>query len=307
MQLCIKTVIPSLFPFLVLSGYINSSLAGQRLKLLRPLGRICGIPSGCESSLVLGLFGGYPIGAQCIGAAYKSHTLSKQDAERMLGFCNNAGPAFIFGMLSGMFSNALMPWVLWAIHICSALVCGCLLPGKSKQEACGVQSSQITAAKAMEQGLKAIATICGWVIVFRVAIRILTIRVLWLAPLLQQIMFVGFMELTNGSLEAVYLPEELRFVLCSVFLGFGGVCIAMQTASVAKGLRIHVYLIGKILQASVSGIVSLLLLPVLFPSAKLNPSLIATLVAVFLAAVIFSRKNSSNFHKHGIQYRKQTS
>ena len=37
-ELCLRTVIPSLFPFFIISAALTSSLAGMKLPLLRPLG-----------------------------------------------------------------------------------------------------------------------------------------------------------------------------------------------------------------------------------------------------------------------------
>ena len=61
-SLCIFTVLPSLFPFFFFCNLINSRLLGYRMRPLRPICRLCGIPEGAESILVIGLLGGYPIG-----------------------------------------------------------------------------------------------------------------------------------------------------------------------------------------------------------------------------------------------------
>ena len=127
-SLCIRTIIPSLFPFLALSGVINNCLIGQKLRLLQPIGRFCKIPKGAESLLVLGFLAGYPIGAQLVTQAYRSGKLSARSARRMLGFCNNAGPAFLFGLVSPLFSSIKMIWALWAIQILSALTVSYILP-----------------------------------------------------------------------------------------------------------------------------------------------------------------------------------
>ena len=68
-ELCLKTVIPSLFPFFVLSILLTSSLLGSRIPLLRPLGRLCGVPKGAESLLIPAFLGGYPVGAQSVPEA----------------------------------------------------------------------------------------------------------------------------------------------------------------------------------------------------------------------------------------------
>ncbi len=64
-ELCLRTVIPSLFPFFVLSILLTSSLLGSSLIVLRPLGRLFGMPEGAESLLIPAFLGGYPVGREC--------------------------------------------------------------------------------------------------------------------------------------------------------------------------------------------------------------------------------------------------
>ena len=74
-QLCISTVIPSLFPFLFLSGIFGRSCSGTGLPG-QLLGKAYGLPPGMEVMLVTMLLGGYPVGAQCIYEAYRQGTVS---------------------------------------------------------------------------------------------------------------------------------------------------------------------------------------------------------------------------------------
>ena len=126
--ICLNTLIPSLFPFFLLSILLTGALGEQDIPLLRPVAKLCRIPNGAESLLAIGLLGGYPVGAQNVALAYRSGQLSKEQAARMITFCNNAGPAFIFGILGSIFSFPAVPWLLWTIHIISALLVGISLP-----------------------------------------------------------------------------------------------------------------------------------------------------------------------------------
>lgn len=121
-NLCLQTVIPSLFPFLLLSILLTSAFSGQALPSIKPLCRLFNIPSGTESIFLSGFLGGYPVGAQCIGQAYRHGLLSQNTSLHMLRFCSNAGPAFLFGMVSNFFENRFTVWLLWLVHILSALL-----------------------------------------------------------------------------------------------------------------------------------------------------------------------------------------
>ena len=262
-MLCLQTVIPSLFPFFFISGMVNRTLLGYSGKALSPIGRVCGIPSGAESLIILGLTGGYPVGAQAISSAYENGCITKRDAERMLGFCNNAGPAFVFGMVASIFENKWIPWGLWGILIISALLTGMILPGKSNI-VCRIPQNGKN--KPLEQALKAISIVCGWVILFRVLIFFLNRWFLWLLPANWAAVLSGLLELTNGciALHNSFTPA-FQFVAFAGLLSFGGFCVGLQTVSVAGKLSCKTYFFGKLLQTVISIVLSIIFCIVAFP------------------------------------------
>ena len=261
--LCIYTVIPSLFPFFFISGMINRSLLGCSGKLFKPMGRLCGIPAGAESILLLGLTGGYPVGAQAIGIAYESGQLNKKDAQRMLGFCSTAGPAFVFGLVGAMFENKLIPWVIWICLIASSLLTGMLLPHKS-QNACRISAQN--KKNPLEQAIRAMASVCGWVILFRVLISFLKRWILWLFPLEVSAVITGFLELTNGCIEiSKHANPAFAFIAITGMLAFGGICVGLQTISVTGALSCKNYFKGKVLQTVIAMILAVICSIFLFP------------------------------------------
>ena len=95
--------------------------------------------------------------------------------------------------------------------------------------------------------------VCAWVILFRILISFLEKWILWILPKYIQIMLIGALELTNGCLELSTLENEnIRFVICSALLSFGGICIVMQTTAVTANLRLNKYIQGKLLQTLIS-------------------------------------------------------
>ena len=252
-QLCLITVIPSLFPFFVLSILLNSTLSGFQLPFLGKIGQLCGIPTGAEPLLISGFLGGYPVGAQGIAEAFKAGQLSRQTAQRMLAFCNNPGPAFLFGMVASFFPESWMVWALWAIHISGALFTAVILPSPTTDDCTLSGKSAMSANQIMARALSAMGTVCGWIIVFRVLVEFLQRWILFLLPVSFQVAVAGMLELSNGC---CFLPlienMDMRFILCSGMLAFGGLCVTMQTISVSSGLSIRHYLLGKFIQTSFS-------------------------------------------------------
>lgn len=252
-ELCLKTVIPSLFPFFLLSTVLTSAFLGSSLGVLRPLGKLCGIPKGGESLLISGFLCGYPVGAQSIAAAYRSGQLSREEAQRLLSFCNNAGPAFLFGMVAAMFPRKWMAWALWGIHLFGAVLTAILIPGKGTRAVCPSRETAASVSEALNRSVRIMAAVCGWVVLFRVLIAFLSRWVLWLLPTSAQVAVIGLLELSNGCCELLSVSDvALRFVICSGLLAFGGLCVTMQTVSVTAGLSLRDYFLGKLLQTAFS-------------------------------------------------------
>lgn len=249
LDLCAQVVIPSLLPFIFISACLTGGNYFPRL----PSMEVIGIPKGVESIFVLGLLGGYPVGAQGIYDSYKKGQLSRKTAHRLLGFCNNPGPSFLFGMLSPLFTVTAAPWCLWFIMILSSFLTGLILPKKDTEEFVTTHQSRISFPDTLNKSIRSMALICGWVIIFRVFFSFSEKYILNRLPQLLRVCFIGFMELTNGCVTLSAIPSEpLRFILCAAFLSFGGLCVAMQTASVSKELGLGMYFPGKILQTIIS-------------------------------------------------------
>lgn len=252
-DICLRTIVPSLFPFFFLSGIINSALIGTNSPFLRPISTLCRIPAGAESLMILGLIGGYPVGASAVHSAYSAGSIKRNSAQRMLSFCNNAGPAFIFGILSPLFENKLSIWVLWIIHISSAIVVSMLLPAEKTEKCMQAGRQSITLTQALQLAIRNTATVCGWVILFRIVIGFFNRWFLWLFPKQWQVLLCGLLELSNGCISLSLISSDgLRFVVASVLLAFGGICVAMQTTSVIGDLSSKGYWLGKIMQTSLS-------------------------------------------------------
>ncbi len=270
LALCLQTVIPSLFPFLLLSGIIKSNLFGQQIKFLRPIRKICKIPAGSESLLIIGMLAGYPAGAQMVAEAYEDGDLPLPAARRMLGFCNNAGPAFIFGILGPLFENSGAVWMLWGIHLISAIIVGYLLPGNGNFDCVMSRNKSISLPQALENAVRTMAIICGWVITFRVILLFCSRWFLWRLPLAIQVLFSGFLELSNGCILLNKLPNDgIRFVIAGAMLAFGGLCICMQTMSVTEGIGTGYYFPGKMLQTLISILLCCILQPIVISHTQI--------------------------------------
>ena len=300
-ELCLQSVIPSLFPFMTMSIIMTNAFKDTSAGLIH---KYINIPKGTEGILLSGLFGGYPVGAQSLGNAYSSKGLSKKDAEYMLSFCNQAGPSFIFGIVAAQFADVRFAWALWFIQIASAL-----LVFASQKHDCGVftcdqSNHSASLPAAFKTGITAMGSICGWVVLFRVMLSIADKYFLRILSQCIKPLFYGFWELTNGLFTLSEIQcAELRFIEAAILLSQGGLCVTMQTASVLQGLSLRPYLKGKLLQTFYSLLLSLAVIQILPQSS--NQSIYLAFI-LFLTAIILPyiirKAQKTVAHKKGMVY-----
>lgn len=305
-KLCIQSVIPSLFPFVVLSGMLTGSLSEIHIPRLTLLSKSLRIPKDSELLVALGFLGGYPVGAQNVCDAYRDDLLKKDTAKRMLVFCNNAGPAFIFGIVAPQFDIPAIGWYLWGILILSSLITAIILPGSPELSA-PLKQAHRSAPQALTNAVKAMGSICGWVVIFRVFLGLVE---KWLPDRLPQsvnVFISGLLELTNGCVRLGNISNDfVRFSVASVLLSFGGVCVTMQTATAAQNLGMAGYFPGKILQSCISYILCLILQPIIFPGPiqlqQLFLGVSVLIIAIFCMFYFRFNKQCSRFLKKSIVY-----
>ena len=268
-ELCLRAVIPSLFPFFAVSSLLVSLGAAEAAGrvLARPFRRLfrCG-GAGC-AALLLGLVGGYPVGARTAAALVRQGTLTREEGGRLLTFCNNAGPAFAVGVAGvTVFASARVGAYLYLIHVTAALVTGLLLCRRgSPSPSAAVPAPAVTGLaqrllSAVTDAAAAMGRVCAFVVFALVLLRLAeTATGAWSAPA------AGFVELTNGILRLT--PDRRGFVTAAALLGWGGLSVYGQTAAVTAGSGIPLgrYLPAKAVQAALSAGLAWLAAPHLLP------------------------------------------
>lgn len=252
LTLCARSVIPALFPYFVVSGlFISLGFADGVGRRLEPLTRrLFGVGGAGASAFFLGLLGGYPVGGRTVGQLYRAGRLSKDEAERLLAFCNNAGPSFILGVVGvGCFGSLRTGIYLYLVHAFSAVLVGILFRKKAPVSGQKVRYSatfEPTAAfvRAVGEAAEGMVRLCGFVVFFLVILALITDLTGLNHPVL-----LGLAELTTGVTALGGRPGDL--VWAAALLGWGGLSVHGQTAAVLSDtdLGLGRYFLGKILQA----------------------------------------------------------
>ncbi|MBR2500231.1 MAG: hypothetical protein IKB60_04040 [Clostridia bacterium] len=259
--LCAENIIPSLFPFFVMSSILIKSgfakAAGRFFSyIMKPLFSASGQSA---IAFIIGIISGYPMGAKTVSELYRTGAIPKSEAERLLPFCNNSGPLFVIGAVgTGFLGRADIGLFLYLIHLSSAVITGFFLRFFSDDKACvcntyrekrNTESFGMIFSESVKSAVNSVLFVCGFVVFFATLSAPFT-RLLPENSLIS-VLIKGFLEVTIGIKDALFLTDgKIKLCLISALLGFGGICVLLQVMGIAKesGLGIKYYFWGKLFQ-----------------------------------------------------------
>lgn len=283
---CANTLVPSLFPFMVLSAYLaESGLASAVGKYLQPVTRFLFRQPGCAAAVILmGFVGGYPAGAKTVSRLLEQGELTREQAGRLLCFCVSAGPPFVLTAIGAcMLGNpAAGAVLLWSVTLSGLLLglCtrfrGSAQPGAKAKKAAPPSGSPFVSS-VMGAG-RSMAAMCALVVGFSVLIQFLEDlgAVRWVARFLllkgfhpgNSISLLPFLtEITAGCRTGAMAGASLP--LFAFALGWGGICVHLQVFSLFREFPLSrwVFRLFRFLHGLLSGVLCWLLLP-FFPQAE---------------------------------------
>ncbi len=120
----------------------------------------------------MSIIGGFPVGANMIASSVENGMLNKSQGRRMMFFCVNAGPAFVINAVGVSLLNSKKAGIiLFVSMVISSLITGMItkLFDKSPKD-CFIEFSLPkntgNIVKAVEDSVKAMISVCGWILVF---------------------------------------------------------------------------------------------------------------------------------------------
>ena len=303
LAVCGGVIIPSLFPFLVLTGlFIRSGLAGRVGRRLDGVTRcLFGLPGCCGAAVLIGAVGGYPAGAVATRELLRSGEIDEAQARRLLRFCVNAGPAFLIGTVgAGMLGSAWKGAVLYGANVLASFLIGVAGRGKAPQEStCRLPKAAHSGAmkivvESVESACSSLLSMCGFVVLFAAFLTLSEVsgltgaltRVLAFPFTLAEVdpqplacLYTAFWEVSNGCMAAA--GSGLRgmglFFLLGVAVGWGGVSVHCQIGGIFSETKVmsRGYILARAEHALLGGAFSALLIRVLPSPAAAETTAVA--------------------------------
>lgn len=264
LNICATGLIPSLFPFIVLVSMINSSGLSEGISKIigTPISRIFKIGRNAASAVFLGALGGFPIGAVCARSLYERGEISKSGAAKLIAFTNNASPAFCIGAVGiSLFEDVRFGVHLYFCQLAAAFIIGITGSGRGSaplKHCTKIHSKSLSdiACTAISESGITMLKICSFAVFFAVVGDCMCRVISHFFGNTAAAVCVSFLELTLAAGKCAALGTNTARILCAFAVGFSGLSVHMQTASVlsSSGIPMKRYYISKLFQGILSSI-----------------------------------------------------
>lgn len=271
-----QNMIPSLLPFMILSNLImNLNLEARILKPANPFFEtVFRIKREAVFVICFGFLCGFPMGCKLLSDLYRKGKLDKAEAEYLLAFTNNIGPAYYICYVYPVFYGGASLTFLLFLQYGLPLLYGLLLRHtyyrtrisyvknttdvRHTNQPVTLKSVVYALDDAINTGLIQIAALGGYMVVFNVLVYF-PYKLFAQLETLPLFFHLG-MEITGG-LQA--LSKELFFSTDAFFykllliqgaLSLNGLCCLFQTMKFLKGtdLSVKKYMLHKGILCSIT-------------------------------------------------------
>lgn len=268
LELWFTKMIPTLLPFMILSGImVRMQLTEKLAMLIYPVvGPIFRVRKNVCYCMMMGFLCGFPMGARVISELYIRQMITKREAEFLLSFCNNIGPVYfcsfvlpllerklIFPYLFGMYGIPLLYGLILRFTVFRDLEMNPLKIHYGTGLCCCEEKQRNTMERLLKEtneavfaSLQSMLILGGYMILFNllnlVPHIILGHQVFLTAPLL---------EITGGLIQ---LKDTLP-LYSLLTLSFGGLsCIAQTYSCISEtDLSICNYILHKVFLTFLNG------------------------------------------------------
>ena len=268
MNLWLNILLPTLLPFLILTGILIQTDMTERL--LKPAEKIwnklLGVTAAGAYAVLIGALCGYPVGAKITSDLYENRQISKSEAQYLLTFTNHASPVFIRTYLCHICLGDQIPinriFIILLLSDLTVMLFFRFIVFRNKILQLSVSEKKKTSVSSSSgafldvsimNGFETITRLGGYILMF--SILSACISHFWNMENILGYIVSGSLELTTGlcRLQNAKIHLIWKCLLAVFFTAFGGICITFQTRSLVTGkLSLIPYIIAKLLNGIIA-------------------------------------------------------
>ena len=247
-ELFLKNIFPSLFPMFIISYIL------VEIKIPEVLGNIFKKPfyklfkTKKEASFVffMSMLTGFPSSAKYIESLMNKNLIDEKDANKILQFTFFSNPLFIINTVGIMFLNNIkLGYIILISHITGNIITGLIFRNYNKKEELKEENIRqsireliikINTTKffnvllnAIKDALSTMILIFGILVTFQIIITMMP----------KSTIIKGLIEMTIGlKYTSLLTNTNLKLILSTFFLSFGGLCIHTQIMNILNKKRV---------------------------------------------------------------------
>jgi len=325
-----QVVTPALLPFFMISELLLELGAAAYLGplLSRVMGPLFHLPGSAALAVAMGFCSGFPSGAAIAAGLRRENSISARQGERLIAFCNNAGPLYItVSLASGLLGCPGAALVLALSHYGADLLLGMGLGLWARLRGEGpVAKAAFFAPRELGRSVPGIGgllrnasqrasgniLLIGCYMVFFSVFTAMLASVLPPLPPLLHSWLLGAFEMSLGVdlLAGSGMPLAQLLPWVAALISYGGLSVQAQVLAMISGtdIRPRLYLLCRPLQAVLAFALASLLCRLLPLPAAAFPSLpqprplsllaastllcLAVVAALFALAFFYGRKKA---------------
>jgi sporulation integral membrane protein YlbJ len=266
-SLCINNLFPSLIPFMLLSNIlINYNFIDDLSDIFNIIMiKVFKVNKNASFAFIMSILSGTPSNAKYLKDLFDKGLIDINDIQKCLNFCHFTNPIFILGTIGYTFlHDKKLGLIILISHYLSSIIIGCfgkknikdynfIHKNKGNNNFINILKSSINSTIDTLFLILGIITTC--IIITCIIDNVISLN--------DNYKFIyGLIEITQGLkyLSLSNLSIELKSILSSFIISFGGFCIHAQVFSILdnKKIRYIPYLTSRIIHGLLSAILTFL-------------------------------------------------
>ena len=272
-SLCINNLFPSLIPFMLLSNIlINYNFIEDISDIFNIfMTKIFKVNKNCSFAFVMSLLSGSPSNAKYLKDLYDNKLIDNIDIQKCLNFCHFTNPIFIIGTIGYTFlNNKKLGLIILISHYLSSFIIGCFSKKNISESKNNYKTTNKTnfiniLKNSINSTINTLLLILG-IITTCIIITCIIDNIVKINNNYKYL--YGIIEITQGLkyLSLSNLSIELKAIISSFLISFGGICIHAQVFSILdnKKIRYIPYLLSRIIHAFLSSIITFIIIKLFF-------------------------------------------
>ena len=259
----VKTIIPTLFPFFILSDiWADVFVISQNGIVSKCFQKAFHLNKVSITAFILGLICGFPVGVKTAAQLYKDKRITKEELSHICGFANNPSAAFVIsGVGAAILGNIFTGIRLYIAVIISAIIVGIIFRQKdmSLVDSDVISRQSFSLVESIKNAALSSLNVMAYIVFFSALTSLVSVITnnSFVTTIFSVFFEVG--NAVNSISKIENIDKPLCLSLIGFALGFSGLSVHLQAFSfLPREVSKKKYLFMKLIQAVICALLILL-------------------------------------------------